>query len=88
VTRKSSVILPVVATALMVLGLYVGAYLLTVHPKIIVDGDHGVYAIPPLPNDHYSVTQDKWLSWFFFPAEWLDHRLRPTTWKRLKRPIQ
>lgn len=76
--RTSNVILSVVA--LVMLGLYVGAYYATVKPMF----RPSTFPTTPDPDYFYwhSKNEVSGGEAFFAPIHWLDRHLRPGIWKR------
>ena len=80
--RKSTfVVLPAVATALVLLGAYVGAYYRMVEVPDMRPFEGEVAA--DYSWSHESVPRNPSRSWrrFFAPVHWLDRRIRPHVWR-------
>src|SRR5690349_3050581 len=88
--KPTSVVMPALVAALVLLGPYVGAYYATVKPDFVAlsDPDFGRNAVYPLlygtgwetDTSKFMTGQARW-NRFFAPIHWLDRRIRPHAWE-------
>ena len=76
--RKPGFVLPVAVTLAVLLGLYVGAYYMTVEPLLLERTSLGT-TNPVVAVANYR--RFPALGTLFSPIHWLDRRIRPHVWE-------